>query len=313
MHRLVLDDSGPPDVLQARERRFLVEQGLVGQLAEAEELPPRRLLLAPVPLEHVGQQPPRLLLVGAPGAFEWNAFEQRVHDLADLAVLFGDRLARQAFPDRRPREGCPLRLHAGAHVLEPAVQPEGGHAVVAVVGRDDLPDIGVDGIRLFQLEGALHDAKAHAGVVEIGRPLEIVERLELLDRVLLDARAQRLLDDRMEIDEQPGAQHAVDLVLARRVAAHQTLDRRRLVGGEVIDVEIAVPRPALHDEIDERLERRSLRDGIERPERVIDRASRAVLDDPAEQVLAPRRTHEGIPFEIEEHVARRGRGQSLES
>ena len=52
------------DQLETRESRRLVEQVLVGQLAQPVVLPPRRLLLATVPVEHVGEQPQRLLLLG---------------------------------------------------------------------------------------------------------------------------------------------------------------------------------------------------------------------------------------------------------
>ena len=108
----------------------------------------------------------------------------------------------------------------------------------------------------------------------------------------------------MEVDEELGAQHAVDLVLARRVAPHQALDRRRLVGCEVKDVHIRVPRPARHDQVDERLERPALCRRVEGPKALVLRAPRAVLDDPAEQILAPRLAHVRVPFEIEEQVAR---------
>ena len=72
---------------------------------------------------------------------------------------------------------------------------------------------------------------------------EAVERLELLDRVALDAGAQRLPDDGVQIDEALGAQQAIELVAARRVSAHQPLQRGRLVVAEVVDVHARVGSP----------------------------------------------------------------------
>ena len=60
--------------------------------------------------------------------------------------------------------------------------------------------------------------------------LEAVQRLELLMRVALDRRAEALADDPEQVHEHAAAQQPVDLVLARRVAAHQPLERGRLVG-----------------------------------------------------------------------------------
>ena len=42
--------------------------------------------------------------------------------------------------------------------------------------------------------------------------------------------AQRLADDRVEVDEDLAAQQVVDLLLARAVQAHEPLERGRLVG-----------------------------------------------------------------------------------
>ena len=87
---------------------------------------------------------------------------------------------------------------------------------------------------------------------------EAVERFELFDRVALDAGAQRLSQHRVEIDEAFGAQQPIELVTARRVAAHELLERGRLVVAEVIDVHAGIGRPRLHDGVDRGLERRAL-------------------------------------------------------
>ena len=80
--------------------------------------------------------------------------------------------------------------------------------------------------------------------------------------------------DLIEIDEQPGAEHPVDLFLARRIAAHQALQGRRLVGRVVVDVQAGKLRPPRHDEIDERLEGALLVGARERPVALDRRARR---------------------------------------
>ena len=141
------------------------------------------------------------------------------------------------------------------------------------------------------------------------RPLEPVEGLQLLERIALDAGAHRLADDGVQIDEPLGPQQPVELALARGVAAHQALERGRLVGREVIDVQPGKALPARHHEVDEGLEGRPLRGGIKGPARVIlGLAGRP--RGPAEQILEPARADEGIALEVEEDVARRGLGQA---
>ena len=58
--------------------------------------------------------------------------------------------------------------------------------------------------------------------------------------------------DGVQIDEDARPQHLVDFVFAGRVAAHEPLQRRRLIGREMIDVQVGIFLQALDDEIDER-------------------------------------------------------------
>ena len=67
---------------------------------------------------------------------------------------------------------------------------------------------------------------------------EVVERLDPLDRVALDRRAQALAHRPEQVDEDAAAQQPVDLVLARGVPAHQPLERGRLVRRVVVDVHL---------------------------------------------------------------------------
>ena len=60
----------------------------------------------------------------------------------------------------------------------------------------------------------LDDAEVGSGGGKIYRPGEAVERLQVLDRVLLHARAERVLHDGVKIHEQPGPEHAVGIGFA---------------------------------------------------------------------------------------------------
>ena len=89
--------------------------------------------------------------------------------------------------------------------------------------------------------------------------------LDVLQRVRLDAGAQPLPHDLEQVDEHLAAQELVDLLLARRVRAHQPRQRRRLVGRVVVDVHVRERAPALADEVDELLERAPLPVAVDTP------------------------------------------------
>ncbi len=53
------------DEAKAGDRRPLVEQLRFGEIAQPKELPPRGLQFPPMPVQEMGQEPARVLLVGA--------------------------------------------------------------------------------------------------------------------------------------------------------------------------------------------------------------------------------------------------------
>src|SRR5262245_25796032 len=105
--------------------------------------------------------------------------------------------------------------------------------------------------------------------------------------------------DLIKIDEEPSAQHPVDFFLARRIMAHQPLQRRRLIRCIVIDVQTGELRPACHDEIDESLERALLVSARERPLALIDESAARVPEEIAEQIFKAMLADEGVAFEVE--------------
>ena len=73
---LAADDLDRLDEFEFRHGRGLFEQLFIRQIAQAEVLPPRHLLLAIVPVEEIGKQIARLRVVAAGGPLLWNAVEQ---------------------------------------------------------------------------------------------------------------------------------------------------------------------------------------------------------------------------------------------
>ena len=69
-------------------------------------------------------------------------------------------------------------------------------------------------------EGAFNEAQVRSGGDEVDRPCEAVERFEVLDRVLLHARAKRVLHDGVKVHEQPSPEHAVGIGFSGCVAPH---------------------------------------------------------------------------------------------
>ena len=150
------------------------------------------------------------------------------------------------------------------------------------------------------------------GVAQVDLADEAVERLHLLDRVALDRGPQRLPDDAQQVDHHALAEQPVDLGLARAVAAHQPLERGRLVRRVVVDVHRRVVVEARHDPVDEPLERRGARRRARtRRRRRVTRWPRTPplgVEEP-EQVVEPVVEGVRVALDVEEQVARRGRRQ----
>ena len=171
---------------------------------------------------------------------------------------------------------------------------------------DPLQDVAPRSLALAELQPCLEGDDARARVAEVDLALEAVERLHLLDRVALDRRAQRLPDGPQQVDEDALAQESIDLCLPRAVAAHEALERCRLVGRVVIDVHRRVRGEASHEEVDQLLERASLAVERELPGVVArpDGVERPVHVENAEEVVEAVVERIRIAFDIEEQVAR---------
>jgi hypothetical protein len=103
----------------------------------------------------------------------------------------------------------------------------------------------------------------------------------------------------------------VELVLAGRVQPHEALERRRLVGGVVVDVEAGEALEALEHEVDEVLERVLLLRSVGGPEGAKPRLF-ALHPSDAEEVLETL-VEEGVALHVEVEVSGRRRGEASEA
>ena len=317
------------DELEAGERVRLLPAFLVGEFLHEEVVPPpERLLFARVPVQHLREQPPtvllgRLLVLGDIVREPLDEFRDALLALARLAIL---RLDVRGPRDRLARLGLEQR----ALRLEPVAEAPRRDAVVAVVRldvREQLAPVDALLVRVAELQPRLELDDARARVLQVDVAPEAVERFQLLDGVGLDGRADALSHGAVQVDEDVAAQQLVHLGLAGAVAPGEALHGRRLVRGVVVDVHPRVAAQPVHREVDEGLERAPLGAGrdlavLDRPERVESRRvwiARGVTFgrfDHAEEVVdtvALRRAVERVPLDVEEEVALRWWRQHAES
>ncbi len=295
-HHRLLDVADHLAAGEPAQRVRLAGQFGRTQRTEVEVPPPGRLVLAPVPVDQVGQQRPRLPL----RRFRGNAGQQRRPDPGELGVFGGTRFLRED----RPRQ---LLAQPFGQLDPPSLQPvpqrQRGPAVVLVVpGHDPLP-LAVPG-RGPALERRLQRDQADRGCLEVDPPVVPAQRLQPLDRVALHPGPDSLPHDPVQVGEHPEPEQVVHLVLTRGETSHQgahrllaravklgeMVDRRRLVVVVVVDMQARMARAALGDEVDQLLERALLAWPVEGPDLRVPRAARLVLLGRVhhpEQVLQP--------------------------
>src|SRR5438552_5119277 len=144
------------DEFEAGDRRLLVHQRVVQEIAETVVLPPGRLLLAPMPFEQIGEERARPLLpapgtrVGRDSGDEPRRQLLR-HSLALVELGSGGAIGDDRWTRNRGARLDPAR----AQILEPAAESQRREAVVPVVALDRLPRLLVDRVAVAQLERTL--------------------------------------------------------------------------------------------------------------------------------------------------------------
>ena len=321
----------PAHELQAADRLALGDALVVGQVVhQVEVAPPERLLLAPVPAQQLRQEPARRparasRTAGSSGtpSHSRSASPATWASCSDSAG-FGSgslgsgrgsgsptspparrvclRASRGAASWRRSRRGCSARCCAGSRPSPASVaRPTPCRPRPASSRRRRC------------------SSRRRAGFRPSRQP---VQRLELLDRVALDRRAQPLADGPEQVHEDVAAQQPVHLRLAGRVAAHQPPRRSRLVRRVVVDVDRGIRGQSVGHQVDRLLEgallrlERHLAVFVDRPEGVEGRPA-VGRDEPrledAEQVVDPVVERERVALDVEEEVARPRLGQARQA
>ena len=282
------------------------------RVGQPEILPPHRLFFPAMPINNVGQDPTGLLLLVPFSGIGRNISRQSFDQRVDLDQPVGDLLVRRAVARLRAGHVCPVSDQLRPLRFEPVAQDHRGTAIILVVGAHHGLGLFGNRRRIAELEIGLEIGERDIRIGQRRFAFEAIEGLQPLDRIAFDARAQTMAHDLIEIDEEAGAEHPVDLLLARRIAAHQALQGRRLVRGVVVDVQAGELRPPRHHEIDEPLEGALLVGAGERPVALIDERAVCVLEQIAEQIFEAVLADERIAFEVEKHIAVGGFGQAGE-
>ena len=172
------------------------------EIAQPKILPPHRLLFAAVPIERMGEQPPRLLFrrsrsLTSAGTSAGQARDERV----DFLLPGAEFLARLPVRYFRARHVGPVRDQRRATSSSQSRSASVERQSSSIVARDDA-SVGIaDEFKIAELQAGLHLGERRVGVRERGCARIAVKRLELLDRIALDARSEPVADDAVEIDE----------------------------------------------------------------------------------------------------------------
>src|SRR5690606_31714052 len=188
-----------------------------------------------MPIQHIGQQPPSMLSRTTCLWIVWNPLEKLFHHWSDTSKPSGYALIRRAvlavyrsydlnasiYKLRSARfKPVPKSLRRSTIVL---VVPAYNRACLFANRR---------GIAKFEMSLQVGQCAVRFGKRRL--PHEAVERLQSLNRIALDAGTHAMADDRIEVHEQPCAQHAIKLIFPRSVPSHQPLECSRLVRRIVI-------------------------------------------------------------------------------
>ncbi len=124
------------DETKPRERGLLGEQLILREVAQTIELPPGRLGFAPVPVQDVRQQPPRLLPRATVRALRRHVGQKGGRQRRNARGALIDLLRCRAILGRRARDRDAAGLHGGPQTLQPVAEMPRGDAIVPVVALD---------------------------------------------------------------------------------------------------------------------------------------------------------------------------------
>ena len=269
--------------------------------------PPSGLVLAPVPIEELCEEPSRLLFLRSDGGVRGKVTGERFDTGARFLVLARLRFRFRTVLDRRAIEhDTEPALQLAAPLLEPGPELPDGETVVPIVGRDRSED---RPIGRFEPAFVLDDGEAGSGDGSFAAGH--VERLDLLERVGLLRHADSLPHDGVEVHEHLASEKPIELVLPRPVTADESFERGLLVGAVVEDVHFRMSMEPLEHEVEEALEAPLLFVGRVSPERpVFGHAGH--VDDGPQKVFPPLFSGPWIVLDVEKDVSSGRFGQMRE-
>ena len=159
----------------------------------------------------------------------------------------------------------------------------------------------------------LHVSHRRARFYQWRAPDQLSETLEGFQRILFDAGSNRLLEYGVEVNEDLGAEHAIDFVFAGSISAHQAFKGRGFVRSEMVDVHCGICFPTTDHLVHQPFETNFFLFGGERPSFFVGEALSLRACDKTEQILLSTDAYERIAFEVDEHVLRRWHWQSAKT
>src|ERR1700683_4573266 len=311
-------ESHLPDVFQSCQSLAFLQQVFVVHVSEFVVFPPRRLVLAAMPVQHRGQKPSGLVVFTSFLRVRGNAVGQFLYQLGHPLLPCVHVFGRGAIFDRGPGNCLSIFHQFLALDLQPIPQRRRRKTILAVVSLHRL----AKSLRqlLFspaKLQPVFHITHRCPRFLKRNLSFESVKNLQLLEGVFLHAGPQGLLENRMQVHKQSGPQHAVDLVFPGRVPTHQILERRRFVSPEVIHMHRRKLLQSPHHFIHEPLESAFLLVRGKRPALLVAQPPVIARGCQSEKVLLPASgfgvSRKRIALQIHKHVSRRRLRQSAKS
>src|SRR5882724_10228229 len=115
----------------------------------------------------------------------------------------------------------------------------------------------------------LHLTKSGSGFFQRFLALKAIERLQRFEPVFLHTRADTAFKQRVQIDENTGAQKTVDLIFPRGMATHKPLESAWLISREMVDMHRRISFEIADGQIYKPLKRLALFPGAHAPSRHI--------------------------------------------
>src|SRR5580700_58782 len=227
------------------------EEILVRKRGKPKVFPPDGFFLPTMPIQDISQDPSRLLLGRAFAHLRWDIGGQARNERVDADLPLCAGVARFGRRRNGAFDDVALYDQLRPYVLEPVTQCVRRKTVVAVVAANHGLELVSHCRRIGGFEKRLYGSQRTARIFKRGGSSEPEEALQFLDRVALDARADALPDDVIEIDEDPCTQQTVDFFFTRGVTAHEAFQGTGFVGGVVVNVQIGEFLPTGHYEVGE--------------------------------------------------------------